>query len=74
MQCPLTSDYNAFRMNLDAIYAGIIQHGGTDIIDAEHHANRLDKAEGDQVIILIQMARIINPDPRASSMTLKQKV
>ena len=55
MQCPLTSDYNAFRMNLDAIYAGIIQHGGTDIIDALNTTlTGFDKAEGhDQVIILI---------------------
>jgi Ca-activated chloride channel family protein len=55
MQCPLTSDYNAFRMNLDAIYAGIIQHGGTDIVDAlKTTIAGFEKAEGhDQVIVLI---------------------
>ena len=34
LQCPATSDYAAFRMMLDDLYAGIVPMGGTDLYQA----------------------------------------
>ena len=57
LQCPATSDYAAFRMVLDDLYAGIIPVGGSDIYEAISCAinsfDKVDSGNADRVIILI---------------------
>ncbi|NLB65207.1 MAG: VWA domain-containing protein [Lentisphaerae bacterium] len=55
LQCPLTSDYAAFTMTLDDLYAGIIPRGGTAIEQAlETAINSFPPdSPADRVILLI---------------------
>ena len=57
LQCPPTSDYAAFDMMLDDLYAGIIPVGGTDLSEALRCALESfpteEQAHADRVIILI---------------------
>jgi Ca-activated chloride channel family protein len=57
LQCPATSDYAAFRMMLDDLYAGIVPRGGTDLYQALDCAiksfEETDTGQADRVVILI---------------------
>ncbi len=56
LSCPLTTDYAAFAMTLDDIYAGIIPRGGTAVAEALQTAARgfeESPGKGDKVILLI---------------------
>ena len=55
LQCPLTSDYGAFRLTTKDLYPGIIPRGGTAIGQAlERAAQSFDEESGgDKVILLI---------------------
>lgn len=55
LYCPLTSDYSAFLMMLDDVYAGIIPRGGTAIEQALRRAidSFDDHLLADRVILLI---------------------
>lgn len=55
LHCPLTSDYAAFLMQLNDLYAGIIPRGGTDIEGALEYALKSFSQENsaDNVVILI---------------------
>ncbi|MFT5122847.1 MAG: Ca-activated chloride channel family protein [Kiritimatiellia bacterium] len=74
-QCPLTTDYNIFRMSLDDIYAGIIPHPGTAIADALRTAHEsFDTAKGyDRVIILISDGEDHDASPEKVIDELKSK-
>lgn len=55
LQCPLTSDYAAFMMMLEDVYAGIIPRGGTAIGQALRKALQSFETDrnADRVILLI---------------------
>ncbi len=54
LQCPLTLDYDAFRMSLDAIDTNIIQRGGTNIAAAiTESENAFADSTNYKVIVLI---------------------
>ena len=69
LQCPATSDYAAFLMMLDDIYAGIVPVGGTDLFEAlDTSIESFEKAEetrADKVIILISDGEGHTGDPLA---------
>jgi Ca-activated chloride channel family protein len=55
LQCPLTSDYAAFLMSMEDVYAGIIPKGGTRIGQALQTAidSFEEKTDADRAIILV---------------------
>ena len=55
LQCPVTLDYNAFRDSLNALDAGIIPRGGTDIAAAIHEAQAVFKTRttAEKILVLI---------------------
>lgn len=67
LQCPPTSDYAAFRMMLDDIYAGIVPLGGTDLYQALDCAltsfDQAQETQADNVIILISDGESHTGDP-----------
>ncbi len=75
LQCPATSDYDAFLMMLDDVYAGIIPLGGTDLFQAlEESLDSFDKeTAADKVIILISDGEGHGKDPLALLPRLKEE-
>ena len=75
LQCPLTSDYAAFEMTLDDIYAGIIPRGGTAITQALGNAMRNFEYErdADRAILLITDGEDHEGDPTSLIKELKEK-
>jgi Ca-activated chloride channel family protein len=77
LQCPATSDYAAFLMMLDDVYAGIVPVGGTDLFRAlETSVESFEKDEesqADKVIILISDGEGHSGDPLALLPKLKQE-
>lgn len=67
LQCPATSDYAAFRMMLDDLYAGIVPIGGTDLYQALDCAiksfENTDTGQADRVVILISDGESHTGDP-----------
>jgi Ca-activated chloride channel family protein len=67
LQCPPTSDYAAFRMMLDDVYAGIVPIGGTDLYQALDCAltsfEQAQETQADNVIILISDGESHTGDP-----------
>ena len=55
LQSPLTLDYDAFRQSLDALDAGIIPRGGTDVASAIHEAQAAFGVEtkNQKILVLI---------------------
>ncbi|MEM8550549.1 MAG: VWA domain-containing protein, partial [Verrucomicrobiota bacterium] len=54
LQCPLTLDYDAFRLSLDAVDTEIIAQGGTDIARALAEAeNAFEQEKNHKIIILM---------------------
>jgi len=53
LQCPLTLDYGAFRVSLEALDTGIIPVGGTDIAGAITTAEKAFKADNNYKIIVL---------------------
>ena len=54
LQCPLTLDYDAFRMSLEALDTNVIQRGGTNIAAAITEAEiAFAKTSNKKVIVLI---------------------
>ncbi len=54
LQCPLTLDYDAFRMSLDALDTNVIQRGGTNIASAITEAETaFNKTNSEKIIVLI---------------------
>lgn len=54
LQCPLTLDYGAFKMSLEALDTNIIQRGGTNIATAIDEADSaFAKTPNQKIIILI---------------------
>lgn len=54
LQCPLTLDYGAFKMSLEALDTNIIQRGGTNIATAIDEADEaFAKTNNQKIIILI---------------------
>ncbi len=54
LQCPVTLDYGAFRMSLDALDTNIIQRGGTNIAAAIDEADSaFPDGKNEKVIVLI---------------------
>lgn len=54
LQCPVTLDYGAFKMSLEALDTNIIQRGGTNIAAAIDEADAaLAKTKNQKIIILI---------------------
>ena len=54
LQCPLTLDYDAFRMSLDAIDTNVIQRGGTNIAAAITEAeSAFAKSSSRKILVLI---------------------
>lgn len=74
LQCPLTTDYAAFLMQLDDLYAGIIPRGGTDTAGALEAALESFEKEGeaDRVIILISDGESHEGDPLKMTDELKK--
>jgi Ca-activated chloride channel family protein len=77
LQCPATTDYAAFLMMLDDVYAGIVPIGGTDLFQAlETAVESFEKAEetqADKVIILISDGEGHTGDPLALLPRLKEE-
>lgn len=75
LQCPATSDYAAFLMMLDDVYAGIIPLGGTDIFQAlEESIDSFEKETvADKVIILISDGEGHTGDPVTLLPRLKEE-
>ena len=54
LQCPLTLDYDAFRMSLDALDTNVIQRGGTNIAAAITEAeSAFAKSSSRKILVLI---------------------
>ncbi len=54
LQCPLTLDYDAFRMSLEALDTNVIQRGGTNIAAAIEEAEvAFAKTSNKKVVVLI---------------------
>ena len=54
LQCPLTLDYDAFRMSLEALDTNVIQRGGTNIASAIDEAEiAFSNTSNKKVIVLI---------------------
>ena len=54
LQCPLTLDYDAFRMSLEALDTNVIQRGGTNIAAAITEAETaFSKTNSKKILILI---------------------
>ncbi|MDP0496278.1 MAG: VWA domain-containing protein [Verrucomicrobiota bacterium JB024] len=54
LQCPLTLDYDAFRLALEAVDTNVISHGGTDIARALTEAeNAFSEDNNHKVVVLI---------------------
>ncbi len=53
LQCPLTLDYGAFELSLEAINTDIIQHGGTDIARALQEAENAFRENSNHKIIIL---------------------
>ena len=54
LQCPLTLDYDAFRLSLEALDTDIIQRGGTNIAAAISEAeSAFSKTKNQKILILI---------------------
>lgn len=54
LQCPLTLDYDAFRMSLEALDTNVIQRGGTNIAAAiAEAASAFARTSNHKVIVLI---------------------
>ena len=54
LQCPLTLDYDAFRMSLDALDTNVIQRGGTNIAAAITEAeSAFAKSQSRKILVLI---------------------
>ena len=53
LQCPLTLDYGAFKMSLEALDTNIIQRGGTNIATAIDEADEAFAKTGNQKIIIL---------------------
>ncbi len=54
LQCPLTLDYDAFKMSLEALDTKVIQRGGTNIASAITEAEvAFEKSSGEKILILI---------------------
>ncbi|MBO6102641.1 MAG: VWA domain-containing protein, partial [Opitutales bacterium] len=54
LQCPITLDYDAFKMSLDALDTNIIQRGGTNIASAlDEAAAALKSTAAEKIIVLI---------------------
>lgn len=75
LQCPLTSDYAAFALMLDDLYAGIIPRGGTAIEQAlETALESFDpQTEADRVIILITDGEDHEGDPLRMAQALRKQ-
>lgn len=53
LQCPITLDYGAFRMSLDALDTNIIQRGGTNIASAIDEADSAFADSKNQKILIL---------------------
>jgi Ca-activated chloride channel family protein len=55
LQCPITTDYDAFRDSVDALDTNTIPRGGTDIASAIHvaEATFATRRGGDKILILM---------------------
>lgn len=54
LQCPLTLDYDAFRMSLDVLDTSVIQRGGTNIAAAIAEAQTaFARSSGRKILVLI---------------------
>lgn len=54
LQCPITLDYGAFRMSLDALDTNIIQRGGTNIASAIDEADSaFSDSKNQKILVLI---------------------
>jgi Ca-activated chloride channel family protein len=75
LQCPLTSDYAAFLLNLEDVYAGIIPQGGTAIGQALRTALESfeTKTDADRAIILVTDGEDHEGDIRAIIEELNEK-
>ena len=63
LQCPLTLDYDAFRMSLDALDTNVIQRGGTNIASAITEAEvAFAKSSAKKIIILISDGEQLEAD------------
>jgi Ca-activated chloride channel family protein len=77
LQCPATTDYAAFLMMLDDVYAGIVPIGGTDLFQALDTAlesfEKAEETQADKVIILISDGEGHTGDPLALLPRLKEE-
>jgi Ca-activated chloride channel family protein len=53
LQCPLTLDYDAFRLALEAVDTNVIAHGGTDIARALTEAENAFSADNNHKIVVL---------------------
>ena len=54
LQCPLTLDYDAFRLSLEALDTNVIQRGGTNIAAAISEADAaFEKTANHKIVVLI---------------------
>ena len=53
LQCPITLDYDAFKMSLDALDTNIIQRGGTNIAAAIDEAQSAFSSSKNQKILIL---------------------
>lgn len=76
LQCPLTSDYDAFLMTLEDVYAGIIPRGGTAIEQALRQAADTFNEKGgqaDRAVLLITDGEDHEGDALSLVETLQEK-
>ena len=63
LQCPLTLDYDAFRMSLEALDTNVIQRGGTNIASAIDEAEiAFSNTSNKKVIVLISDGEELEAD------------
>ena len=68
LQCPLTLDYDAFRMSLDALDTNIIKRGGTNISAAiKESISAFSKTSNRKIIILISDGEELEDSALASA-------
>jgi Ca-activated chloride channel family protein len=76
LQCPLTSDYAAFLMTLDDVYAGIIPRGGTAIgaaLEKALESFEYEESTADKVIVLVTDGEDHEGDPARWIEPLKER-
>ncbi|MDY6068100.1 MAG: VWA domain-containing protein, partial [Opitutales bacterium] len=74
LQCPLTLDYDAFKMSLDELKIGIIQRGGTNISAAIEEAEAAFKESSNyKSIILLSDGEELEENALATAKRLAKK-